>query len=181
MKLPHFKYHPNVYELDLFEEEQGECSICLQGRSLRYEGPFYSIEDPEYICPWCIADGSAAEKYNGEFNDYCGIEGVSPNPNDPEPTIQSELLDEICLKTPGYHSWQQGEWQSHCNEPCVFLGYADTDSIQPFYDEIKEELIESGQNYSLEMLNNISKDGHVVGYLFQCAQCGKHKLHIDCD
>lgn len=62
-----------------------------------------------------------------------------------------------------------------------FLGYADTDSIQPFYNEIKEEFIESGQNYPLEILNNISKDGHVVGYLFQCTQCGKHKLHIDCD
>ncbi len=81
----------------------------------------------------------------------------------------------------GYHSWQQGEWLSHCNEPCVFLGYADINLIQPFYNEIKEELIESGQSYSLEMLNNISKDAHVVGYLFQCAQCGKHKLHIDCD
>ncbi len=33
----------------------------------------------------------------------------------------------------------------------------------------KEEFIESGQIYSIEILNDISKDGHVIGYLFQCA------------
>lgn len=87
MKLPQFKYHPNVYDLDLFEEERGECSICHQERNLKYEAPFYSIEDPEYICPWCIADGSAAGKYGGEFNDYCGIEVISPNPDDSASTI----------------------------------------------------------------------------------------------
>lgn len=44
MKLPQFKYHPNIYDLDLFEEEQGECSICHQERSLRYAGPFIVLK-----------------------------------------------------------------------------------------------------------------------------------------
>lgn len=175
MNYPQFKYHPNAYQLDLFVEVKGRCSVCHEERSLKYEASFYSEEDPEYICPFCIADGRAAKKYQGEFNDYCGIEGVSPDPNDPSPTIPKEMLLEICERTPSYISWQQEVWLSHCNEPCAFIDYADTKTIAPFREEIISELDSIGE----ETLEYLSKDGDCVGYLFQCVQCGKHKLHVD--
>ena len=103
MELPQFKYSPNAYELDLFEEKEGVCSVCKEKRNLKYTSSFYSIEEPDYICPWCIASGKATEKFNGEFNDYCEIEGVSPNPNDPPSEISKELLQEITNKTPSYY------------------------------------------------------------------------------
>ncbi|GAA5104150.1 CbrC family protein [Wohlfahrtiimonas larvae] len=181
MDLPKFKYHPNVYELDLFVKELGRCSVCNEVRDLKYVGSFYSVDDPDYLCPWCIVAGSAAAKYDGSFNDYCGIEGVSPNPDDPEPMIDANLLDEICSRTPSYFSWQQEKWLTHCNEPCAFIDYTDTKMIAPFYNEIKQDLDDSGRGYSSEMLQYISQDGSVVGYLFQCVKCGQHKLHIDCD
>lgn len=74
MELPKFKYSPNAYSLDLFKEVDGVCSICNEQRNLKYVSSFYSIDKPDYICPWCIANGQAAEKYKGDFNDYCGIE-----------------------------------------------------------------------------------------------------------
>lgn len=36
MDYPQFKYHPNAYKLDLFEKEDGICSICNQQRDLKY-------------------------------------------------------------------------------------------------------------------------------------------------
>jgi len=178
MDLPQFKYNPNAYKLGLFDEVNGICSVCDQERNLKYNSSFYSVDTPEYICPWCIANGKAAEKYEGEFNDYCGIEGVSPDPNDPFPTIPRELLLEITDKTPSYVSWQQEEWLCHCNQPCAFIGYADYETIKPFIEELKNDIDNLGVD--LEFIKqNLSKGGDVVGYLFKCVKCDQHRLHID--
>jgi len=123
MKLPTFKYSPNAYDIGVFKKEAGCCSVCNEQREIKYVGSFYSKNKPEYICPWCIANGTASQKYDGEFNDYFGIEGVSCDPADPLPTIDQELLLEITNKTPSYNSIQQEVWLTHCNEPCVFTGY----------------------------------------------------------
>lgn len=179
MNYPQFKYHPNAYKLDLFEKEDGICSIYNQQRDLKYVCSFYSVDEPDYICPWCIANGAAAQKYDGEYNDYCGIEGVSSNPNDPSEKINSEFLDEICLKTPSYHSWQQEVWLVHCNEPCQFIAYADSETLKPIWDEVKADIEENG--YPVELIqDHLSIDGDLTGYLFQCIHCQQHRLHIDC-
>jgi uncharacterized protein CbrC (UPF0167 family) len=180
MELPKFKYNPNVCKIDVFKKEEGICSVCGEKRNIKYTGAFYSIKKPEYICPFCIANGKAAEKYNGEFNSYCTIEGVSPDPADPEPTIPKEMLLEVSQRTPGYNSWQETVWLSHCNEPCAFIDYADGETIKPFIDELEEDIEGNGYNKE-QILEWLSKDGSLTGYLFQCLHCGKHRLHIDFD
>jgi|SRR5690606_5473067 len=178
MELPKFKYSPNAYSIDVFENDEDICSICNEERNIRYTGSFYSIDEPDYICPWCIADGSAAKMYDGEFNDYCGIEGVSPSPKDPKPKISKELLLEITKKTPSYKSWQQERWMTHCNEPCAFIGYADTETIEPLLEELKDDI--ENNRYGADFIkSNLSKDGSLVGYLFQCLHCNQHRLHVD--
>src|SRR5690349_5834359 len=117
MDLPKFKYSPNSYSIDVFTEEEGTCSSCSQHRNIRYDGSFYSAEEPEYICPWCIADGSAAKKYGGEFNDAAGVE--TPLGYETDEVIKAsfdEKLLEVAQRTPSYMSWQQEVWLSHCNE-----------------------------------------------------------------
>ncbi|MDJ1485205.1 CbrC family protein [Cytophagaceae bacterium YF14B1] len=180
MKLPVFKYSPNVYELGVFDSIDGVCSICNEQRDLKYTGSFYSIHKPDYICPFCIADGKAAEKYNGEFNDYLGIEGVSPDPNDPPPSIAQELLIEVTEKTPGYHSFQPEVWLTHCGEPCALIGYADSETIKPYLTELRADIeyLEYSPEY---IINHLTKDGSLAGYLFQCLTCGQHRLHVDGD
>lgn len=182
MELPKFKYSPNAYDIDVFSKEEGICSICNQRRNVRYTSSFYSQEDPEYICPWCIHDGSASKKYNGEFNDYAGIEGVSANPLiEGKGNIPKDYLLEVSERTPSYISWQQEVWLTHCNEPCAFIGYADSEIIKPILDELKED-IENNIGYDPEIIqNHLTTDGSLVGYLFQCVNCGKHRLHADCD
>jgi uncharacterized protein CbrC (UPF0167 family) len=132
MDLPKFRLSPNAYALDLFVAESGICSCCGQARELKYNSSFYSREEPDYLCPWCIADGSAAQHYEGEFNDYLGIEGVSADPDEPDSIVMDRvLLLEVCERTPSYHSWQQEQWLVHCNQPCAFVGYTDYAEIRP--------------------------------------------------
>jgi uncharacterized protein CbrC (UPF0167 family) len=39
-----------------------------------YTGPVYAEQDlAEAFCPWCIADGLAAERFQAEFTDPDGI------------------------------------------------------------------------------------------------------------
>ena len=182
MELPNFKYSPNAFELDLFEKTEGFCSICEQKRNLKYKSSFYCKEKPDYICPWCISDGEAAVKYNGTFNYYYGIEGVNYDEESPstiETTINKDLLFEITNKTPSYTSWQQEVWLTHCNEPCAFIGYADKETIKPYLEELKED-IELDEMYGEEIITNyLTKNGGLVGYLFQCTKCGNHRLHVD--
>ena len=119
MELPKFKYSPNAYKIDVFVEEEGTCSVCDQHRKIKYGSSFYSVEEPEYICPWCIADGTAAKKYDGEFNDSAGVE--APLGYDENEILQAafdEKVVEVAQRTPSYVSWQQEVWLSHCNEQC---------------------------------------------------------------
>lgn len=181
LKLPQFKYHPNAYQLDIFTQESGICSVCHQQRSIKYNLGLYSVDEPEYICPWCIANGQAAEKYNGDFNDYCSIEGVSEHYSEPNPMhISEQALDIITQKTPSYAAWQQEVWLVHCDEPCAFLGYVGMKEIMPYFDDVKADIEQSG--YDIEDIKNaLSADGEMVGYFFECVHCGKKRLHIDCN
>ncbi len=65
MDLPVFKYNPNALELGIIEEDETHCPVCEKKRNYVYRGSFYSEEEVEGICPWCIADGSAAAKFDG--------------------------------------------------------------------------------------------------------------------
>jgi uncharacterized protein CbrC (UPF0167 family) len=172
MELPIFKYSPNAYRINVFDNEEGICDCCNENRSLRYTGSFYSEEEPDYICPWCIENGKAAEMFEGEFNDYEGIENAE--------LIDKELLLEVSERTPSYVSWQQEVWLTHCNEPCKLFGYADGKVIKPILEEIEDDI--EGSGYDKEfIIENLSVDGSLLGYLFQCQKCNKHRLHIDCD
>lgn len=178
MDLPKFRLSPNAYALDLFVAESGTCSCCGQARELKYNSSFYSREEPDYLCPWCIADGSAAKHYEGEFNDYLGIESVSADPDEPDSIVMDHvLLLEVCERTPSYHSWQQEQWLVHCNQPCTFLGYTDYAEIQTLQAELQADIANMPERY----LQAISKTGDPVGgYLFRCVKCGMHRLHTDC-
>ena len=178
MDLPKFRLSPNAYALDLFVTESGICSCCGQARELKYNSSFYSREEPDYLCPWCIADGSAAQRYEGEFNDYLGIEGVSADPDEPDSIVMDRmLLLEVCERTPSYHSWQQEQWLVHCDQPCAFVGYTDHTEIKQLEQELQADIANMPERY----LQAISKTGDPVGgYLFRCMECGTHRLHTDC-
>ncbi len=141
-KLPVFKYHPDPLETGAFSVDKTvKCDCCQQPTDIYYESPFYSVADIDALCPWCIADGSASQKFEGEFQDSASVEGIDCEYDDdgefshttnPYP---DEMLDELVKRTPGYRGWQQEVWLAHCNEPCEFIGYVCWDDIKDRLDE----------------------------------------------
>lgn len=121
MELPKFKYHPNPLATGAIAESSEVCECCEKARGYMYKASFYTAEEVESICPWCIADGSAAENYEGRLTDEHPLISAG---------ISKESIEEVCQRTPGYKSWQQGIWQCHCNEPCEFHGDAEKQDIE---------------------------------------------------
>ena len=69
-KLPKFKYHPNIYDkekvLDGVRFDNNVCQCCGNKTDV-YVSTMYCCENIDCICMECVANGKAAEKYDGEF------------------------------------------------------------------------------------------------------------------
>jgi hypothetical protein len=171
-KLPKFKYNENPVKNELIVKSSGVCPVCSKKTDYAYKGPFFSVEEVEDICPWCIADGSAAEKFDGMFQDYDSCEVVE----------NSDYTDELLLRTPGYCGWQQEEWLSHCGDYCSFVGYVGWKELVKL--GLVSELREDFEKYGLHeegSKKQLVKGGSLQGYLFKCVVCGKHRLSVDSD
>lgn len=117
--LPVFTYYPGKVHYIVASSEA--CVCCGQARGYLYDGTLYTAQTLEGdICPWCIADGSAARRYDGSFHDVyaMGEAGIKP-----------EVLDEIAYRTPGYPTWQDSQWMHHCGDACEFHGDASAEDI----------------------------------------------------
>ena len=173
-EIPVFKYHPSPFVTEAFIPcDPVACDCCGEQTNIRYNGPFYAVQEPEHLCPFCIANGSAAEKYHGCFqsSEHC------------EPVDNEEANKELCCKTPGYCGVQQEQWLAHCEDFCAFCGYVH--SWQELIDEGIDEIIEEGLQekpgrYSVDRIK--SRLGFdLYGYLFQCLHCGMLFLYTDRD
>lgn len=175
-KIPQFRYHPNPFLTDVFEElRQAEtCDCCKKPTRIKYKSPLYSVETVTCLCPECIADGQAAETFNGEFQDPYSVDKIQ----DPD----GEKLDTLIHKTPGYHGWQQEYWRAHCNDYCAMLCYVGAQELEdwgileevlddPMWDDEQKDLIRG----------HLRDGGSFQGYLFRCLHCGRYLLWADCD
>lgn len=172
--LPTFRYHPNPIATGAFEEsEEGvACDCCGEITHIYYEGPFYSVDDIEYLCPQCIASGEAARKFNGSFQDDLSLDdGVD----------DAEKLDELIHRTPGYSGWQQEYWRAHCGDYCAYLGNVGARELRAL--GVLEEVLDDSMwdDEQKEMIQESVNGGHLQCYLFQCLHCGKHLVWMDFD
>jgi uncharacterized protein CbrC (UPF0167 family) len=75
-------------------------------------GAAYAVEElDQELCPWCIVDGSAAERYEAEFTQVDG-------------KVPFEVRRAVETRTPGFTRWQDERWLVHCGDAAVFLGLA---------------------------------------------------------
>jgi uncharacterized protein CbrC (UPF0167 family) len=114
--LPDFPYHPDPFRTGSITSSTVPCAVCGHAYGYVYVGPVFAthdgIEGP--LCPWCIADGSAAARLHLEFTDVR---------NDEVPaTVPGRVLDEIAERTPGFSGWQQEHWLYHCDDGAAFVG-----------------------------------------------------------
>lgn len=133
----------------------------------------YAVEEHENICPWCIASGRAAKKFDAHFCDDVPLL---------EENVPKKVVEEVTRRTPGFFSWQQEVWLSHCGDACAFLGDATREDIASLKGAKLEAFLEK------EMLDRPYWDGLVARYTpggqagiykFICLHCGEAQFGID--
>ena len=147
MKIPEFKYHPDPIKTGAFS--QGEYRKC-------------------------IANGMAASKFDGEFQDPESTDRVS-NP---------DKLDELIHRTPGYFGWQQEYWIAHCDDYCAFVGYVGWKELvdMGIDGQIEKNYDQNLNGFDIKDVKEcMYNEGGMQGYLFRCLHCGEHFLYVDCD
>jgi uncharacterized protein CbrC (UPF0167 family) len=97
MELPDFKYHPNPVATGSIVPSAEICPVCGESKGFAYDGALYGANELKHVCPWCIADGSAHEKFGVEFTDTEGIGGYGEWEKVPK-----EILEEVAFRTPGF-------------------------------------------------------------------------------
>jgi uncharacterized protein CbrC (UPF0167 family) len=173
--LPVFKYHPNCAKLGIFEKaarHPEECQCCGRETKYYYSAMMYCEEDVDCLCPDCIANGTAAEKFDGTFS------------QDVEELVDDQTkTDELFKRTPGYVSWQGEYWLTHCNDYCAFIGDVGVKELADM--GIAEEVFADYAKmvrFDIEHVKKyLTKGGNMSGYLFQCLHCGKYRLWVDAD
>ena len=170
-KIPKFKYCPDTINTNILTVGGSEvCDCCGETVDVYYEGSFYSFKDVDCLCPECIANGAAAKKFDGEFQQEIF--------ND-ESVVDEEYRDEILHRTPSYMSWQGSYWPAHCDDYCEFLGDAGWDKLEELG---VQDSFENFTGYDIKELKEyLAPKGFLCGYLFRCLKCGKYCLCADCD
>lgn len=171
--LPVFAYHPDPMATGSIKPSQQVCASCARRRGFVYRGPVYSAEDVEALCPWCIADGSAAERFDAT---YCDVS--------PPPDIPGAVVDAIARRTPGFNGWQQERWLFHCGDGAMFLGPAGARELRGDEQALASLRAELAENRWTDQqiagyLDALDRDGQPVAYVFECRSCGTHLAYSD--
>ena len=170
--LPHFIYHPDPLATGAFVEGEAKlCPSCGKESNIYYNLMPYCIDNIKNLCPFCIANGLAAKKFDAEFVQDAEGQGEL----DPE---KDHLL--FC-QTPGYFSWQGEYWLSCCQDYCAYLGTVGTRELKAMgiAEQVLADYEESGGYQDIE--EYLVKDGSLCGYLFRCLHCQKYQIWVDAD
>jgi uncharacterized protein len=173
MVLPRFTYHPDPLSTGSIVQTDEMCECCGEARGYKYAASMYARDRPKCVCPWCIADGGAARKFDGSFLDD-------------QPLVQAgvpeSVIDEVCFRTPGYASWQQQIWQSHCGDACEFHG----DAVESEIRELDGEplFVFLDRNGVKPELWTLIRDNYVAAgdtsiFKFVCRKCRFPVYNLD--
>ena len=176
-RLPEFRYHPDPLATGSVIASPDPCLACGQSRGYLYDGPIYTEDGVDgALCPWCIADGSAADKFAATFVDSEAFpEGV------PESAI-----DEITTRTPGYSAWQSERWPACCGDATVFHGPTGIQELRqrdralegPLMSHIVYNMAISGAAAN-RLIESLDRDKGPTAYVFHCPACLMHHFHVD--
>lgn len=124
------------------------------------------------VCPWCIADGSAAAWYRGSFNTVAG--GAS-----------HESTESVERRTPGIETWQDLTWPVCCGEACIFRGQAQYEQLTRTWPQAGAALLATyepgwlGTQTPEEFLEFFKAECDPGAYAFQCRTC--NRWHVEWD
>ncbi len=173
--LPHFRYHPEPLASGSIEASATTCQVLWQGSWLRLHRfalfpPRVAARQPS---PWCIADGSAAARYEASFSDDYPLLDAG---------VAADIVTEVCERTPGYTSWQQERWLVCCEDACAFRGDAGREEIGQLG---AEGLAQRFADFAWpaitwqRLVDAYTPGGNPAIYRFDCLHCGQ--AHYDLD
>jgi len=176
---PSFRYHPDPIATGSVIASAAVCRCCGQERGLIYTGPVYAEEElQDALCPWCIADGSAAAQCGAEFvdgaavGDYGHWDGVPP-----------AVIEEVSRRTPGFSSWQGERWWTHCGDAAAFLGPCGAIELCSTWaaalPAIRADVGYEGQDWD-EYVAALDREHGPTAYVFRCLHCGQLGGYSDC-
>jgi uncharacterized protein CbrC (UPF0167 family) len=176
MSLPAFRYHPDPISTGSIKPSDNQCICCGKQRGYIYTCTTYSAEEVvEALCPWCIADGSAATRFDAEFSDGHPLAKAG---------VPSAVIEEVTRRTPGYISWQQDEWLCCCGDACEFHGDASRAHVAAITGPPLDELLKRtrGKREQWErLIQHYQPGGSPAIYHFICRHCGQPKYGLDFD
>jgi uncharacterized protein len=114
--LPIFPYHRDPIASGSVIESELSCECCAKARGVIYSGNIYTSKKVLTLCPWCIADGSAAAKYKAQFfdADFC-----DDDLNRVELPLEQHLA--VFGKTIGFATFNPIGWWVHCAQPTEYI------------------------------------------------------------
>ena len=175
--LPIFTYHPDPLETGSVEASEARCVCCGRERGYIYTASVYATDKlRNQLCPWCIADGSAAERFGAKYSDDQSLIQAG---------IPEAVIEEITQRTPGYHSWQGEEWKCCCGDACEFHGQPDHHHLLRLDPSALEQFL-SLTAWTPEQWTDFVSDVYQPGgspaiYHFVCRNCNKPKYGWDSD
>ncbi len=172
--LPTFPYHPDPVATGNVKSGVSVCPCCGQSRGHVYTASVHSRELPrDSLCPWCIADGSAAQKFDAMFSDDHPLL---------EAGVPEAVIEEVTRRTPGYNSWQQEVWQTCCNDACAFHGDASKEELLSLNGELLSKTLtewECRETDWQRLLQHYQPGSSPSVYKFVCLHCGIPKYALD--
>jgi uncharacterized protein len=173
--LPSFRYYRDPIGDGTIEASGDACARCGRARGFLVTSLLYSatVTDDLRFCPWCVADGSAAAEFDGTFNSVAL--GAS-----------AEATDVVQRRTPGFLSWQDLDWPTHCGDVGVYLGQPSGDELRQngqaldaFMAEVTEYDWGQDEEYIRDFIDGLG--GSQVVYLFECRTCATQLIRWDLD
>ncbi|MFE1834943.1 CbrC family protein [Streptomyces sviceus] len=166
--LPRFPYHPSPVATGSVTTSDAPCACCGQERGWVYTGPVHAADAPDSgICPYCIAFGKAAERYDATFID--GIEGDVPQ----------NVAETLLKRTPGFLTRQSPTWLTHCGDGAEFLGLAGAKELEKYPDAVDHLRQRWPDDRFDDFLASLDKDDQPTAYLFRCRVCATHLAYAD--
>lgn len=172
LSLPNFTFFSReaLMQTGVLDNSDDPCNCCEKSRGYlysRYEDDLQEIK----VCPWCIADGKHAKKYE------VGVHDIMLDPE--QSVVDKTDFEELQMRTPGFTGWQEEKWLVHCHTPCTFLGRVGWKDVKKIFSKIKVE--DSDLCEDRDILKSLDAEFAPTGYLFRCIKCSQLLMYSDAD
>jgi uncharacterized protein CbrC (UPF0167 family) len=174
--LPTFRYYRDPVGDGTIQPSPEVCDACSRARGFLVTSTVHGADVPADVslCPWCVADGTAHDRFGASYNEV-------------DPGAGAEATAEAETRTPGFATWQDWEWPTHCGDVAVYVGQptaaqmrANPEALAALRADLAQW--EWGRDpQALEDFVDALGTGSPAAYLFECPRCGAQLVRWDED